>query len=34
MTQVGFEPTVPGFEQEKTIYALDRGATMIGRTQY
>jgi hypothetical protein len=27
---VGFEPTVPGFEQAETVHALDRAATAIG----
>jgi hypothetical protein len=25
MTRLGFEPTTPMFELEKTVYALDRG---------
>jgi hypothetical protein len=29
MSQVGFEPTIPVFEQAKTIHALDRVATVI-----
>jgi hypothetical protein len=27
---VGFEPTIPAFEREKTVHALDRAATVIG----
>jgi hypothetical protein len=30
MPSVGFEPTIPVFERAKTIYALDRAATVIG----
>jgi hypothetical protein len=30
MPRVGFEPTIPVFERAKTVYALDRAATMIG----
>jgi hypothetical protein len=26
---VGFEPTIPGFERAKAVYALDRAATVI-----
>jgi hypothetical protein len=26
----GFEPTIPAFEREKTVHALDRAATVIG----
>jgi hypothetical protein len=29
MPRVGFEHTIPMFEQAKTIYALDRSATVI-----
>jgi hypothetical protein len=29
MSQVGFEPTIPAFERAKTVYALDRAATVI-----
>jgi hypothetical protein len=32
MPRVGFEPTIPAFEQAKTIHALDRAATAIGIT--
>jgi hypothetical protein len=31
MPQVEFEPTIPVFERAKTVYALDRAATVIGR---
>jgi hypothetical protein len=27
---VGFEPTIPAFEQAKTVHALDRASTVIG----
>jgi hypothetical protein len=27
---VGFEPTIPAFEQAKTVHAFDRAATVIG----
>jgi hypothetical protein len=27
---VGFEPTIPAFEQAKIFHALDRAATVIG----
>jgi hypothetical protein len=27
---VGFEPTIPAFEREKIVHALDREATVIG----
>jgi hypothetical protein len=30
MPWVGFEPTTPAFEREKTVHALDRAATVIG----
>jgi hypothetical protein len=30
MPRVGFEPTIPVFEQEKTVHASDRAATVIG----
>jgi hypothetical protein len=30
MTLVGFEPTIPTFDQAKTVHALDRAATVIG----
>jgi hypothetical protein len=28
---VGFEPTIPVFEWAKTVHALDRAATIIGK---
>jgi hypothetical protein len=31
MSLVGFEPTIPVLERAKTIHALDRAATLIGR---
>jgi hypothetical protein len=31
MPRLGFEPTVPVFEEVKTVHALDRAATVIGR---
>jgi hypothetical protein len=31
MLRVVFEPTTPVFEQAKTVHALDRAATVIGR---
>jgi hypothetical protein len=31
MPLVGLEPTIPGFEQAKTVHALDRAATVLGR---
>jgi hypothetical protein len=31
MPQVGFKPKTPVFEREKTVHALDRAATVIGR---
>jgi hypothetical protein len=30
MPRVGFEPRIPVFERGKTVYALDRAATLIG----
>jgi hypothetical protein len=30
MPQVGFKPTIPVFDRTKTVYALDRVATVIG----
>jgi hypothetical protein len=32
MTEVGFEPTIPVFEQAKTVHALDSAATVMGVT--
>jgi hypothetical protein len=34
MIRVGFEPTTPVFERAKTVYALDRAATVIGTHRY
>jgi hypothetical protein len=31
MPQVGFKPTILGFERAKTVHALDRVATVIGQ---
>jgi hypothetical protein len=31
MPRVGFEPTTPVFEREKTVHALDRATTVIGK---
>jgi hypothetical protein len=31
MPLVGFEPTIPVFEQAKTVYVLDRVDTVIGK---
>jgi hypothetical protein len=31
MPQVGFIPTIPASERAKTVHALDRAATVIGR---
>jgi hypothetical protein len=30
MPRVGFEPTMPAFEREKTVHALDRATTVVG----
>jgi hypothetical protein len=30
MLQVGFEPTIPVFEREKTVHALGSTGTVIG----
>jgi hypothetical protein len=32
MSRVGFEPTTPVFERAKTVYALDREVTVIGKS--
>jgi hypothetical protein len=32
MPREGFEPTIPVFEQAKTIHYLDRATTVIGNT--
>jgi hypothetical protein len=34
MPRVGFEPMIPAFERAKTVYALDRAATVIGNVPY
>jgi hypothetical protein len=31
MPRVAFEPAIPVFERAKTVHALDRAATVIGR---
>jgi hypothetical protein len=31
MPRLGFEPTIPVFDPEKTVHALDRAATVIGK---
>jgi hypothetical protein len=31
MPRVGFQPMIPVFERAKTVHALDRAATVIGR---
>jgi hypothetical protein len=31
MPHMGFEPTIPVFEREKTFHALDHAATVIGK---
>jgi hypothetical protein len=33
MPGVGLEPTVPAFERAKTVHALDRAATVIGKPE-
>jgi hypothetical protein len=30
MPQVGFEPTIPVLEREKTVHVIDRAATVTG----
>jgi hypothetical protein len=32
--QVGFEPTTPAFERAKTVHAIVRTATVIGKVLY
>jgi hypothetical protein len=32
MPHVGFEPTIPVFEGAKTVHALERAATVIGKS--
>jgi hypothetical protein len=34
MPPEGFEPTIPVFERVKTVYNLDRSATVIGIPAY
>jgi hypothetical protein len=34
MPRVGLELTIPAFERAKTVYALDRAATVIGDIVY
>jgi hypothetical protein len=34
MPLVGFEPTIPVFEQAKTVHASDLAATVTGRKQH
>jgi hypothetical protein len=34
MPRVGFESTIPVFEREKMVHALDRAATVIGKMVY
>jgi hypothetical protein len=34
MPRVGFEPTIPVFEREKKVHALDRAATVVGTNIY
>jgi hypothetical protein len=34
MPQVGFEPTIPAFEQAHTVRALDSADTVIGDDRY
>jgi hypothetical protein len=34
MSWMGFEPTIPAFEQAKTVHALDRAATVTGFLYY
>jgi hypothetical protein len=33
MPWVGFEPTISAFERAKTVYALDRSATVVGESR-
>jgi hypothetical protein len=30
MPQMGFEPTIPVFQKQKAVHALDRAAAVIG----
>jgi hypothetical protein len=34
MPHVGFEPMIPVLERAKTVYALDRAATVVSATLY
>jgi hypothetical protein len=34
MLRVGFEPTIPMFEREETVHALDRVTSVIGRGSF
>jgi hypothetical protein len=34
MPRVGLEPTIPVFERAKTVHALDRAATVIGKISH
>jgi hypothetical protein len=33
MPWVGFEPTIPALKRAKTVHALDRASTVIGKLQ-
>jgi hypothetical protein len=34
MSQVGFEPTIPAFEQMKMVYTFESTATVISGLEY
>jgi hypothetical protein len=34
MPRVGFEPTIPVIERAKTVHALDRAVTVIGKVKF
>jgi hypothetical protein len=34
MPRVGFEPTIPAFERAKTVHAIDRPVSVIGKDAY
>jgi hypothetical protein len=34
MPRIGFDPMIPAFKWAKTVHALDRAATVIGRLKY
>jgi hypothetical protein len=34
MPQMGFEPTIPVFERAKTVHALDRAVTVLGKVTH